>query len=122
METTSTEKKLVTTGGTIETDRYDDPTASRRTRVFRAVCRVTRPMNSHGALTVESATGHRAFHVVEYATPGIRAAMARLRGGTVVRVSLVALAARGDSWRAVGVDVRPSDAPPASSLSENRDE
>lgn len=71
--------------------------------VLRAVCTVREPMNSHGAVTLESVTGHRTFQVAECATPGVRSVLANIRHGAVVRVQLVALTARGNTWRAVGV-------------------
>jgi hypothetical protein len=62
-------------------------------------------MNSHGTVTLASVAGHRTFHVAECATPGVRAVLERLDSETVVRIQLVALTARGDMWRAIGVFV-----------------
>lgn len=64
---------------------------------------VERPMNSHGALRLSAADGHRTFQVVDYATDGVRQALADAVGGTTVRVQLVALGGRGDAWRVIAV-------------------
>jgi len=60
-------------------------------------------MNSAGALTLESTDGRRTFQVVEYATPEIQTVLSRLESGAEISVQLVRLVARGDLWRAVGV-------------------
>lgn len=73
----------------------------------QARCAVSAPMNRYGAMALRTRSGHRTFHVVEYATPAIRRALARLRPDTVVSVRLVSLPGRGDTWRAVGVSVTP---------------
>ncbi|TQQ79317.1 hypothetical protein EGH24_11850 [Halonotius terrestris] len=70
-------------------------------------CTVWRPMNSHGGVTLWETAGHRTFHVVEYARPSIRTAMARATGTTALRVRLVPLNSRGETWRAVGVTPNP---------------
>lgn len=98
-----------TTGPTEAVDQYGGFTPPNPPSAVRTTCRVTRSMNSHGALTVASDSGRRTFNVVEYATPGIRGAMARLRCGASVHVSLIALAGRGESWRVVGIHTESSE-------------
>ncbi|MFW6321543.1 MAG: hypothetical protein ACOC0Z_06790 [Halohasta sp.] len=67
-------------------------------------CTVARPMNDHGALTLSEVGGTRTYQVVEYATAEVQETLAMAADGSTVQVRLEPLDARGDAWRAVGVD------------------
>lgn len=102
VDTISAAEQPVSDSQIVDSDQYGSTTAARQHAVH-AVCTVERPMNSHGALTLRTKAGHRTFHVVEYATPETRTALARTPATADVRVQLVPLSARGDTWRAVGI-------------------
>lgn len=89
------------------TSQYGSATAATRQDVVEAVCTVWRPMNSHGAVTLMTETGQRTFHVVKYATSAIQSVLARTGSTEPVHVRLVALTARGDTWRATTVTANP---------------
>lgn len=103
METKSRDRPEPTLDRTTDAGWYGEAETVRP--VLRAVCTVRCPMNSHGAVTLESVRGHRTFQVVDCATSSVRAVLSRLTDETVVRVQLVPLSSRGSTWRAVGVSV-----------------
>ncbi|MFC4359529.1 hypothetical protein ACFO0N_16425 [Halobium salinum] len=63
---------------------------------------VVRPMNAHGGMTLEDASGAQ-YHVVEYRTTGLRKTLRSLPVGATLPVDLVAVGSRGNAWRAVAM-------------------
>jgi len=103
MKTTLSDAQPDTANRTSGGGRDSDTTDTDHGPVLDVLCTVRLPMNSHGALLLESLSHQRTYCVVEYATSGIRASMSRLDRGTVIRVSLAHLTGRGCMWRATGV-------------------
>jgi len=64
---------------------------------------VLRPMNEHGALTLERPGTGACYHVVEYADDRIRELLADVGPGGRVRVELERAGARANVWRATRV-------------------
>ncbi|WP_199723059.1 hypothetical protein [Halobellus sp. Atlit-38R] len=60
---------------------------------------VVSAMNPHDALTVRSATTHATYQLVEYTDESTRDALAPLRPGESVRLSLSRVGRRGNVWR-----------------------
>ncbi|WP_101298147.1 hypothetical protein [Halegenticoccus soli] len=65
--------------------------------------RVVRPMNDHGAMTVEVEERNATRHVVEYATPELESTLRALPAGTSIPLVLEPLGVRANAWRAVEI-------------------
>ena len=101
--TSSTKLRDVTDDRVTDTGWYGVTETTPKQQALRGIVTVRSPMNSAGALTLESLDGRRTFQVVDHATPEIQAVLSRVERATRISVELVKLTARGDLWRAVGV-------------------
>lgn len=108
MGTTSRSKRRdVTDDQVTETGWYDVADTAPKRQVRQEIVTVRLPMNNAGALTLESIDGKRTFHVVDHATPEIQAVLSRVGRTAEFSVQLVNLNARGNLWRAIGVQPDP---------------
>jgi hypothetical protein len=57
-------------------------------------------MNDHGATTVRARRTSATYHVVEYASPSLRAYVSELSPGTAVDLTLSRAGSRANVWRA----------------------
>ncbi len=64
---------------------------------------VRRRMNDHGTMTVEVNETNATRHLVEYATPDLRRALAALPVGASVPLMMESAGSRGNVWRATSM-------------------
>jgi len=101
--TSSTKQRDVKNDRVTDTNWYGATESVLTRPVHRELVTARCRMNSDGALTLESTDGRRTFQVVDHATPEIQTVLSRVESGAEISVQLVRLVARGDLWRAVGV-------------------
>lgn len=77
-----------------------------RTRPASTTVEVVRPMNDHGAMTVELVDRNETRHVVECASQSVREALRRLPVGSSIPLELERLGPRANAWRAVDIHRR----------------
>lgn len=82
------------------TPREDERTEKRAAAIAVAV---TKPMNDHGAMAVESVDTNACYQVVEYASPRLRRYLGRFSRGETIALELERIETRGNCWRAVAV-------------------
>nr|WP_256545137.1 hypothetical protein [Halobellus ramosii] len=61
---------------------------------------VRRPMNDHGAMTVEVCETNETRHLTEYASPELRRRLEALPSGTTVPLTMTRVGVRSNVWRA----------------------
>lgn len=68
------------------------------TEFFEAI--VLYEQNFHGAMTMRNPETHATFHIVDYASPELRAEAKRLEPGTKIDLRVSRTGDRGNLWRA----------------------
>ncbi|MFC4359321.1 hypothetical protein ACFO0N_15360 [Halobium salinum] len=74
-----------------------------RARSTAVPVEVVRPMNDHGAMTVEVTHRNEARHVVEYASESTRETLSRLPSGSSIPLELEPLGPRANVWRVLRI-------------------
>ncbi|RLM57609.1 hypothetical protein DVK02_07585 [Halobellus sp. Atlit-31R] len=73
---------------------------------------VRRPMNDHGAMTVEVCATNETRHLSEYASPELRRRLEALPSGTTVPLTMARVGVRANVWRALDLPRRREAATP----------
>ncbi|SDM39265.1 hypothetical protein SAMN04487949_1508 [Halogranum gelatinilyticum] len=74
-----------------------------QTRDTATLVRITRTMNSHGAMTVETHDTNATRYVVDYADEDLRATLRQLPEGSSIPLTLESAGSRANVWKAIDI-------------------